>query len=160
MGGRWNPLIATTAVDASDLLARALAQEPRLTRLGVGVLNAEYKQASSIAREIADEQDVLSAGLEQIAACADWLRCQRWLNTFTPQTSYRRRLDVEIWFQLRGHPIAVSNGSFIAAALGLGIEGKLVGAGPNMIFKLAEGPTSVAAWERARASGAQLDGEP
>jgi hypothetical protein len=151
MGTPWHPLLSTTRGEAAELAEIALALQPRLCRAGIGVLNERYKTVSQVERELEEERDALRSNLPAIAACADWLRLQRWLNTFTGQTSFSRKFDVEIWFQVRGGPtLAVSNGALIAAALGLGVEAKVLGDGPNMVFKLAEGPTSIASWERAR----------
>src|SRR5689334_17105446 len=101
MATGWHPLLATAEPEAAKLLRKAITVEPRLTRVGVGVLNERYKTQSQIEREVEEEQEALRASLAAIAACADWLQLQRWLNTFTLQTSYRRKYDVEIWFQIR-----------------------------------------------------------
>jgi hypothetical protein len=147
----WHPLIETREREAAAILDRALALEPRLTVIGVGVLNESYKRATTVAVELEEQRAALRARLDHVAACADWIKLQRHLNHFTPQTSYARKHDIETWFRVRGGPpLTVSNGAVIAAALGLGIEVRLHGTGPNVMLKLAEGPPNIEQWERER----------
>lgn len=152
MSAEWHPLIETTRDEARDLLERALAVAPRLTHFGVGVFDEERKPASQVEQEFREQRAALHDHLDEIAACADWIKLQPTRTAFQSQSSYGRKHDVEKWFEARGGPhMYVSNGSFIAAALGLGIAAKQrPGDGPNMVFKLAGGPLDMAAWERER----------
>jgi hypothetical protein len=130
----WNPLIETTVEEARELLARALELAPRLTHFGIGV-HAEPRRrreaarsgrsTEAIDRELHDQRAELGKHLEEIAACADWIKRQRRIASFNlKHTSYGYKDAVERWFQGRGTYQYVSNGSFIAAALGLGFDGK------------------------------------
>lgn len=153
----WVALVETSHRDASTLLERALAMEPRLTRTGLGVPHESLKRPDRVALELDEERLELNECVVQVAACADWLKLQRHLNAFTRQTSYSRKHDVELWFRYRGaSSLTVCNGAVIVAALGLGIEGRILGDGPNMVFKLAQGPSSIEHWERERRTADHL----
>ena len=147
----WHPLITTARSEARALLRCAMALQPRLTRTGIGLLNEEFKRAAIIELELFEERIALESHVEAVAACADWIKLQRRVNTFAEQTSFKRKTNVETWFQLRnGPPLGISNGAFIAAALGLDIEGRIHRGGPNMLFKLVVGPANLIEWERER----------
>lgn len=130
----WNPLIETTVKEARELLARALKKEPRLTYFGIGG-HAEFRRrleaarssgnAEAIDRKLHEQQVALGERLDEIAACADWIKQQRRIVALNlNHTSYGYKHFVERWFEHRGNYQYVSNGSFIAAALGLGFDGK------------------------------------
>ncbi|KYF96113.1 hypothetical protein BE20_04475 [Sorangium cellulosum] len=87
------------------------------------------------------EQAALAEHSEEITACADWIKRQRPIASYNVRhTSYGYKHSVERWFDERGGPhLYVANGSFIAAALGLGFEAKLDHPrSPNVHFKFSE----------------------
>jgi hypothetical protein len=146
----WHPRIETSADEAQALLDIALSSEPRLTYCGIGILDETSRRVRAaisrrgledIEREFADERDLLSNHLDQIAACADWITRQRRTASYnTRHTSYGYKHLVERWIDGRGGPhLYIANGSFIAAALGLGYEGRPDEFGsPNLHFKFSE----------------------
>lgn len=147
-GPSWNPLIETSRSEAKSLLAEALKSERRLTRFGIGIYD-EHKQrrdamrtgtAADIERKIAAERAELSEHLDEIAASADWIKRQQPIASFNKRhTSYGYKHNVERWFSDRGSRMYVSNGGFIAAALGLGWVAHLESPrSPNVEFKFSE----------------------
>lgn len=124
----WHRLIETTPEEAKRLLEVALAKEPHLTYAGIGLY--ETRQESIRARLVFSgerferERAELHEHLEEIAACADWIKLQTRIKTFNrSRSSYGYKHNVEYWIDRRGGPHCyVSNGSFIAAAVGLGYE--------------------------------------
>jgi len=145
----WNPLIETTVEEARDLLAQALKKEPRLTYFGVGIFGEGRRRreaarsgngTEAIDREFQEERLALAKHLDEIAACADWVKRQRRIASFNlKHTSYGYKHLVERWFQGGGPYQYVSNGSFIAAALGLGFDGKPDSpVSPNLHFQFSQ----------------------
>ena len=161
----WDPRFETPVFEVRSILERALRIEKRLTVDGIGLhnesqrrrdarvaklasrgaaeINAEIEAEveAEIEAEIGAEIDLsrvdLANRLHEIAACADWIRRQRTLKSFNRRhTSYGYKHYVERWFDVRGAHVYVSNGSFIAAAIGLGFEGKPEGL--NLLFRFSE----------------------
>jgi GNAT superfamily N-acetyltransferase len=130
-----NPLIETSTEEAIGLLQTALHLDQTLTYQGIGTaLTHKIEEAARArgdnpleARRQAHEKwrNHLWTTLDEIAACADWIKQQTAIRSWNMRhTSYGYKHYVESWFRVRGHHIYVSNGSFIAAATGLGWEGK------------------------------------
>lgn len=140
---KWHPLIETTETEARNLLAIALEQEPRLTHFGMGI-GGEMRRRSkgeSLEAELFRQRQALFDHLDEIAACADWIKRQKKIKTFnTSRTSYGYKHAVERWFRLRGGPhLYASNGSFIAAAIGLGFAARLADPfSPNVHFQFSK----------------------
>ncbi|MDC3956273.1 hypothetical protein KEG38_20600 [Polyangium jinanense] len=114
-----------------------------LARYGITKPTWEAAQAAidAIEHEFQSGRAALAEHLEELAACADWIKRQRPIASYNVRhTSYGYKHSVERWFDERGGPhLYVANGSFIAAALGLGFEAKLNNAGPpNVHFKFSE----------------------
>jgi hypothetical protein len=146
----WHRLIETSPDEARALLTEALRREPRLTHFGIGV-HAEARKRrepartgdvdDAIERELQHERTALGDHLDEIAACADWIKRQQPIRSYNLRhTSYGYKHSVERWFDERGGPhLYVANGSFIAAALSLGFEAKLDHPGsPNVHFTFSE----------------------
>lgn len=142
---QWNPLIQTTKAEAAVLLEKALGKEPRLTHFGIGVYD-ELRRRRDARRNVGDDVEIdrelergraaLWSHLDEIAASADWIRLQRRIATHNNrQTSYGYKHAVERWFRARDSYQYVANGSFIAAALGLGFQPKPASFdSPNVLF--------------------------
>ena len=136
-------LLETTEEQAKWLLNRALSAEPRLTHFGIGIpAEGKMRRESPVAaqKQFDAARQMLAKGLEEIAASADWIRRQDLRTRFNAQEhSFGYKSRVEVWFAERsGANIQVSNGSFIAAALGLGLDARRVGRGsPNVEFKFS-----------------------
>jgi hypothetical protein len=95
----------------------------------------------AIERGFQHDRAELAEHLEEIAACADWIKRQRPITSYnTRHSSYGYKHSVERWLDERGGPhLYIANGSFIAAALGLGFEAKPDHPGsPNVHFKFSE----------------------
>lgn len=120
--------LVTTKEEAARLLRRAKQQIPNLTLSGIGI--------------IAKDQEALEDRLYEIAICADWAKQIDQINSLNRrQTSYSYKHSVEHWCQSRigtgeSVPHYVANGSFIAAAVGLGF--KFAQIGPNAFFNFSE----------------------
>ena len=135
----------TTTEEAKELLERALKTERRLARYGIGVFNERlYGRTADGAVERAKkfESDRASlAGpyaLKEIAASADWIK-QHEPKHFRGHTSYRLKHCVEEWFHERKEYVYVANGSFIAAAIGLGLKHVVSPGSPNVTFRFKRG---------------------
>jgi len=157
----WHHLIETSEEEAKALLLAALDREPRLTHFGLGIFDESRKRLDclksgssfdSVDVEFACERQALVDHLEEIAACADWIRRQEKTKSFNMRrTSYSYKHAVERWFKHRGGPhLYVSNGSFIAAALGLGFDAKPSEAfSPNVHFQFSQRTVKAVEMDRA-----------
>ncbi|MFZ5896875.1 MAG: hypothetical protein ACOY0T_37810 [Myxococcota bacterium] len=138
-----HPLIETSDAEARKLLSVALKKVPRLTHFGIGVFDERAKirkgGQGSIQQEFERERALLGERLDEIAMCADWVKRQRRIGRYNMKnTSYGYKHVVERWVDRRGGPhMYVSNGSFIAAAAGLGFEPKEVPGSPNVYFQFS-----------------------
>lgn len=137
-----NPLIETAPRAAQLLLRYALKKEPRLTHFGIGVYqHTPDGRMALVCRgtEFDKQRNDLNDHLDEIAASADWIKRQHRTKAFNPATSYGYKHEVEDWFSKRGHHQYVANGSFIAAALGLGFDGRDAGwSSPNLCFQFSK----------------------
>jgi len=118
----------TPKEEAADLLKRAKQQIPNLTLSGIGI---RY-----------EGQEALEDRLDEIATCAEWLKRINQIETINKRhTSYGYKHSVERWRRSptstgESTPSYVANGSFIAAAVGLGF--KFMQFGPNACFNFSE----------------------
>jgi hypothetical protein len=115
-------MVITGPKEAADLIERALAVQPRLTRHGVGLVGNEGALSES-------EREMLRDALLEVAVCADWLRGVSPLKSLNrKRDSYRLKQTVERQFAFdRARRQYVSNGALIAAALGLGFAAEFDG---------------------------------
>jgi hypothetical protein len=146
---KFHPSIETTRAEAEAILKKALELEPRLTHFGLGIYGENKKRAEAFRRgqsvqdlddKFVRERQELHEHLDEIAASADWIKRQTRIKTFnTHSTSYSYKHSVERWFSGRPGPyVYVANGSFIAAALGLGFPLKPSGpSSPNAYFQFS-----------------------
>lgn len=118
-------------------MERAIQREPRVTHLGVGVLDERRKSPAAISEDFARGREMLLSdrGLQEVAICASWLELQQPIKTIVrDRTSYGYKHDVEKW---SGE--YVSNGALIAAALGMGLDFKQDHPGsPNVMLNLSK----------------------
>ena len=125
----------TSLLEARVLVDLAIQRLPTLTTYGVGVYFEVYRQGrEAVARALAEGQAALydDSCLRMVAWCTDWLKLRRTRKTFNPYcTSYGYKHVVE-----NACGDYISNGCFIAAALGLGLDFKIDG--PNAIFKISD----------------------
>lgn len=114
-----------------ELIRIALAREPRLTRCGVGCGSRKYGGTHTCGPLRPDSDD----DADQVAASAAWISRQR--RTKTPRLgSYGAKHVVERWWSVEsGSQKYVSNGAFLAAAIGLGLAVAPTNP-PNMIVSL------------------------
>jgi len=109
------------------LARKAISLEPRLTAFGLGVYGRHRRDA--VEEFIRSRDRLLSReGLLEIALCAQWLRDG---HATGERGSYGLKHEVE-----NHYGVYVTNGSLIAAALGMGIEYRV--AGPNVVLALGE----------------------
>ena len=87
------------------------------------------------------EREHLREALDQVAASADWLAQQKVTKTVRRKNaSYGYKHRVEEWFAARRAPQYVSNGSFIAAAVGRGLTYRRCDPdSPNVYFNISFG---------------------
>lgn len=136
----WHPLVKTTKAEAQELVERALEREPLVTHFGMGVFDGggwEQRPCEELDRE----QAALRKALLEVAACADWIKEQRSIKTLNRRhTSYGYKHRVEKWIGDRGGPhLYIANGSFIAAAIGLGFDFRPAHPrSPNCYFNFSE----------------------
>lgn len=102
-----------------------------LTTFGLGVGRQHNKNLATFEAEFARARAELSTPevLDQVQTCADWLALQRPTKTLNRErTSYQLKHDVERWVsRTRKKHQYISNGGFVAAALGLGFSFKPAG---------------------------------
>jgi hypothetical protein len=129
----------TTLSEARKLLDAAVTRIPQLTTFGVGLARShDLLDPEQWTGEMRRQQAQLftEAGLLAIAASADWLHesehlFRQYLN------SYDYKHLVQRWRGFQGDPETyVSNGSFIAACVGLGLDCKICG--PNVLVRKRE----------------------
>ena len=165
----WHPLIETTRDEALMLVRRAIERLPRLTYFGVGIgeenrrrreLQREGKSLAPLEAEFQKSQaDLLTENaLEEVAACADWVKRQRIVKRWSASTSYCFNHGVEYWFDARSDQhLYIGNGAFIAAALGLEMEFRIADWGsPNVVFKFSK-TTSELGRDQLREKGLARD---
>lgn len=122
---------------AQMLLTRAQEALPRLNYYGIGVdgeaRTRREKGDAFMDRQLADWRAEMAKHLDQIAICADWLGEVE--SVKTPQFgSYSCKHRVERWCRTKGKCQYISNGSFIAAAVGLGFSYEPIQGTPNVAF--------------------------
>jgi hypothetical protein len=135
------PPYETSAAEAQRLIEATLKAEPQLTAFGIGIYGERMKRrergAAAVAQEFTAERAELRTLVEHVQSCADWIKRQVPIKSFNDRhTSYGYKHMVEEWWDARGHSVYVTNGAFIAAAVGLGWEAKHDG--PNALFKFSE----------------------
>jgi hypothetical protein len=139
----WTGILHTTEDEARELLVRAL-KHPFLTDYGMGMPKSEFAKfdPENVMDPIEMSRVALATRLAAIAASADWIKQQPLGNAFSEQNdSSTLASSVEAWVRnARGHYLHVTNGAFLAAAIGLGIEYRqsMRDAG-NLLFNLVEG---------------------
>lgn len=134
----------TSESEARRLIEVALEAEPRLTAFGIGVFDEAKMRREQGSAAVEEKFNAERAELRTLVAhvqrCADWIKRQTAIKSFnTRHTSYGYKHMVEHWWRARsgGQDNAyVTNGAFIAAAVGLGWEAKHDG--PNAAFKFSE----------------------
>jgi len=114
----------------------AVRDLPQLTPFGVGVHYSYYRLSKEeMGAEIQKQQSELSTehSLRMVAFCADWIKANR--RDIDPnRSSFFHSHKVEQYRRGSGDPDPyVHNGAFIAAAVGLGYNWRIIG--PNAIFK-------------------------
>ena len=125
----WEDVI-TARKEAARLLAVATAALPELTAYGVTGWQAECEGAFTQTPEerMSDRADLFHE-LWMIGRCADWIRA----NTKARKTINRNRSSYGLKHSVeRATGTYVTNGAFIAAAIGLGFSFKT--RGPNAYF--------------------------
>lgn len=135
----WHSLVQTTPDEARELIACALEREPLTTHFGIGVYKGGGWQQASC-DELDRQRENLQAALLEVAACADWIKEQRPIKSLNRRhSSYGYKHKVERWIRGRGGHLYVANGSFIAAAIGMGFKFQLSHPGsPNCFFNFSE----------------------
>ncbi len=125
---------------ASKCIEIALDKEPRLTRCGIGIQMPRGHFDIQPRDEFLEAQDQLRGSVDQVAASVIWLEqiySIRSLNR--KRTSYSYKHLVEHYHREQGMPCYVSNGAFIAAALGHGLNVKHECPGsPNVFVNISE----------------------
>ena len=113
--------------EAERLLAIALAKLPNLGTFGMGVFGGPHDDRCQKLPKFIAYRAELSQRLDEIAAAAAWLRTQGRLKTINSRrSSYSYKHMVEDWCrEVLGEHRYVSNGAFIAAAVGLGVPYRL-----------------------------------
>ena len=131
----------TTIEEARTLLSRAITEVPDLTYFGIGIYNQQKvhreKGMDVVKQEIARRQAEMQEHLDEIALCADWIKQLKPIKTIeTRHNSYGHKHRVEEWIERQGQREYIANGSFIAAAVGLGFRYKIYP--PNVCFNFSE----------------------
>lgn len=108
-------------INPKELLVAALKKEPRLRYFGIdtGPTFAECNEPAT-------------TWLAQIELAAKWLLRQKWANHFRDKVgSYGSKHRAEEWAETY-----ISNGSLIAAAIGLGMDYRRIDDTPNVWLTL------------------------
>lgn len=143
----YTVFMLTSKDEAAKLLTTALQAIPTLTHYGIGI----YDQATirreqgraAVEGKLAEGREKLKRELEQIAVCADWIKHLTPTKAINPRhSSYGLKHCVEEWSRTRadqGEDVLtyVTNGAFIAAAVGLGFRFKYRET-PNPAFNFSD----------------------
>jgi len=145
MQRKRNTLIETTDKEAKKLIAVAMDKEPELTRFGIGIWERRKTFLSggiaAVTAKIVEGRTELLGAAEEVAAAADWIKLKpRTKRLNVHHSSYGYKHAVESWFSQRGEPVSVANGSFIAAAIGLGVPYAIRNNSPNVEFGFSKRP--------------------
>lgn len=104
--------------ESGRLLATGLKREPHLTEHGL-----EPGTKSTRASVNKSALTFSAAVLRQVALCSEWLATRRQLpEVIRGETSCEQVQHVERWAKENGRPPGVTNGAFIAAALGMDLK--------------------------------------
>jgi hypothetical protein len=121
-------------IEAQTLLDLAFTREPRLRPNGIA-----HKPEDVGAEKLAQARVEMAVHLGEVAAAARWLRAHRHTKAFNKYaTSYGFKHQAERWSKERGGTPYISNGSLIAAALGLGLEIRHIRGSLNVQLPLEE----------------------
>jgi hypothetical protein len=134
---------ATTPQEAQRLIAISLSTEPRLCHFGIGIYDERRVLRESgkaaVDEKLASERQRLAEAIDEVRAAADWVKGQQRSPTINDlRSSYGYKHCVERWFRTKGTRVYVANGSFIAAAIGLGWEHEISDGSPNVGFAFSE----------------------
>jgi hypothetical protein len=114
----------------------AVREVPQLTPFGIGVHYSYYRLSKeAVAQQIEKQQAELSTehSLWMVASSADWIKANR-RDMDHNRSSFFHSHQVEQYRRVHGDSDPyVHNGAFIAAAVGLGYNWRIIG--PNAIFK-------------------------
>jgi hypothetical protein len=125
-----------TPTEAASLIENAIAKVPNLTYFGVGLYRPETFDAAATTAAITAGQAQLRAAVHEVALCAEWLAgIGATKRAWRDGTSYGFKHGVMNWLRQQGRPSYISNGSFIAAAVGLGYPCAVQQ--PNVVFGLS-----------------------
>jgi hypothetical protein len=125
----------TPTIGPAALIERAIVAVPTLNYFGCGLYQPGRFDAAATAAAIAAGQVELRAAVSEVALCAEWLDgIGATKRVWRGGSSYGFKHGVMNWLRQQGRPSYVSNGSFIAAAVGLGYPFAVVG--PNARFGL------------------------
>jgi len=127
-------------METREALLDLMAKEPQLTSFGFGIYNGLPLDLKIRDNEYAKCREELRTDTERISVLMHWLREHiRPRKTINRQhSSYGLKHYVERYFQAKGAPIYVPNGSFIAAALLVGYSCRRYPGSPNPDFGMSE----------------------
>lgn len=111
-----------------DLLD-AIEKEPFLTDFGIGIWHGHRKLPKEERQQILQEdREALSQRFEEFCICCKWLLLCKYRKTMNPRnTSYGLKHRVENHFGTY-----ITNGTFIAAIIHLGIPYEIIYGSPNI----------------------------
>jgi hypothetical protein len=115
-------------------LLKAMEKEPALTEFGIGIFPQKNLSPEERSRKLEQEREALRKNLEHFRLCCQWLSLCLRRKTINHGigTSYRLKHHVEKHFGKY-----VTNGSFIAAVIHLGIPYKIYPDSPNIAVALS-----------------------
>jgi hypothetical protein len=143
----WNPLLRTTTSEAKALIKTALASPFFVTHDGLGITYNHRETPTERRARFDSERASLVNAIDEVAASADWIKNLSPIKSFNRnRSSYGYKHMVERWFNdylSAGKPgdnyVYVANGSFIAAAIGLGFNVREISSGSiNAFFNFSE----------------------
>ena len=147
------PDLVTSKERAVSLLEEAKKRIPKLTHFGIGIFGerGEVKKqgAEAVSSTIAEMRSKWADYMHEVAACVDWLDTANRIKSLNKRhSSYGYKHLVQSWCQSRVErgevvPTYIANGSFIAAAVGMGFS--FEPEGPNAYFNISEKSVKAAA---------------
>lgn len=114
-------------------IEKVIEQVPGLNDFGIGVFNPHAKTASERQRELVEGKATLLDSIEAVYKCCEWLKdVERIKGINTRHNSYglKHIAETEIGY--------ITNGVFIAAAILLGFDYRIINGGPNVAFNMSE----------------------
>lgn len=129
--------MTTTEASARSYVEMAMVAYPILTHFGFGLFADPHPEPYT--EKFHTERENLKNAISEVQMAADWISGIEKIGRYNyDHSSYGYKHLVEKWASKRGARCYISNGSFIAASVGLGFVARRIESTPNARFKFSE----------------------